>query len=202
MLGYISGVILSFKKHDFRNVHHRDYNASQVDGFVETNFFGIPAWSIIVYFTNPCDLTESGRVYKDELAEVLLLQIGGKWVELERCQPNGPRMGDFYLQGCHPKMGTVYIYKFNPYSRCEKALLFYVSYDQNGSLVEFGVIFVGHGSPGPKTHWYAYPSGKPLEDLTPAAPPCFKNLKRYGFTSLQFYLIDNPDSIRCPRCHD
>ncbi|XP_014276868.1 uncharacterized protein [Halyomorpha halys] len=103
------------------------------------------------------------------------------------------------MQGCYPRKGTVFVNKFDRYDSCREAYMLYVLYEKH-SQVGFGLFGVGYGTPGPLRDWYTHATGKPLKELLPAPPPCLEDLKRFNFTSIHVFLVDNPKRITCPKC--
>ncbi|XP_014282183.1 uncharacterized protein [Halyomorpha halys] len=195
--GNVVGIQTSFLKKDMAKVNAADYDYSASPNYVETNFFGIPAWSFRAYITNPEKLTENGRTSNGEMGDGLWTYIKGELVEIPRQMPQGDRFGDFYKQGCMKSMGQHFFYNLHKnLDTCKELFALFPLYE-DGFLVGYGLATPGSGTAG-KRSWYENPPKLALEIITPNRPKCLDKLvDKYGLTSMHVYFVKRPYDISC-----
>ncbi|BET02756.1 Hypothetical protein NTJ_15574 [Nesidiocoris tenuis] len=99
--GNVVGIRISFLHDDTSSVEGFAHN-----GMTQTHLFGKQAYTFTVYFTNPEELTENGRVANGMIIDGVYAYIEGELVELPLADPKEKRYGHFVRQSCIPSMGN------------------------------------------------------------------------------------------------
>ncbi|XP_014276866.1 uncharacterized protein [Halyomorpha halys] len=197
-MGHIAGVQYGYPACIADEV--RSYNFSSNPNYEKIKIFGIWVYIVRIYFTNPVILTISGRKDLSEPIEGLWTEVDGEWLRWDqRCRTIGPSLGRFYLQGCYPYKGILYVYNLHEFACCTNPFYLFLVYD-GLSMVGFGHGAPGYFPSGAYRDWFDHPEGEKLARIVPSRPNCFEQFLLDGLSTIVTFLIDDPYNIKCEVC--